>query len=385
MRETELRVVRAAPVRERAKRDPRSMEDTELRRRQTGVALLAVLWLTVALSAMALATSYLVRTEVEAAGNRIEAAQGYFLARGAIEAAVDSMARSTFLPPAARGDPSTSLPSTPLRTGRAGAGRRPEFVPGQRWLRYDFPGGRCVVEVVPENAKLNVNFAPPEQLAALFRALGLSPAESAGLAQAIVDWRSPRLSGEDSDFDRSYAALPQPYRARHALLEQLEELLPVQGMSRELFWGRVEETPDGGWRRHPSLADLLTVAGTGAAVNPNYAPKEVLLALPGWAAEAADEVIAVRERTPFESPGELEAVAPSRGAADAGSYLTIAQGPFYTLTATCSQPDSAVRRSVRALVEIASNRPLYHQVLAWWDDWPFPNEPPQALLSGNQG
>ncbi|MGH9784179.1 MAG: general secretion pathway protein GspK, partial [Terriglobia bacterium] len=310
--------------------------------------------------------SYLVRTEVEAAGNRIEAAQGYFLARGAIDAAVDSMARSTFLSPVARG----------------GAASRPEFVQGQRWLRYDFPGGRCVVEVVPENAKLNANLASPEQLAALFRALGVSPGESAALGRAIEDWRSPRLSEQGSVFDAYYAGLTRPYRARHVPLEQLEELLPVKGMSRELFFGGMEETREGEWLRRPPLADLLTVAATRGAINPNYAPQEVLVSLPGWNAAAAAQVLAVRERTPFESPNEIEAVAPSitDGAdGNAPSSLTIAQGPFYMLTATCSQPDSMVRRSARALVEIAANRPLYHQVVAWWDNWPFPNEPPQPL------
>jgi len=342
------------------------MQTMSFPEKQRGVALLAVLWLTVALSAMALATSYLVRTEVEAAGNRIEAAQDYFLARGAIEVAVHAIARSAFLSPDARG----------------GLGVIPEFVRGQRGLRYDFAGGRCAVEVVPENAKLNVNVAPPEQLAVLFLALGVSPAESAALAQAIVDWRSPRSSEQGSVFDAYYAALPQPYRARHAMLEQLEELLPVRGMSRELFFGRVEETPEGGWRMRPPLADLLTVATIGGAVNPNYAPEEVLVSLPGWDAAAAANVVALRGGAPFESPGELEALAPSRGAGEAAASLTLGQGPFYTLTATCSQPDSRVRRSVRALVEIAANRPLYHQVLGWWDAWPFPNEPPEALAGG---
>ena len=193
------------------------MKGTGLTGKQRGVALLAVLWLAVALSAMALATSYLVRTEVDAARNQMEAQQSYFLARGGIEAAIDSVARSSLAPPPATGE----------------AGPRPEFLPGQRWLRYEFPGGRCVVEVVPENAKLNVNLAPAAQLAALFRALGVSPTESADLAAAIVDWRSPRVSDVGSVFDAFYAGLPRPYKARHAALEHIEELLLVKGMSRE--------------------------------------------------------------------------------------------------------------------------------------------------------
>ena len=349
-----------------------------MRARQRGIALLAVLWLTVALSAMALATSYLVRTEVEAATNRIEGEQMRFLARGAIEAAVDSILRSAAVRGGADGD------------------LQPEFVQGQRWLAYEFPGGRCAVEVAPENAKLNVNQAPPEQLAALFRALGVPAAESAELALAIVDWRAPRTSDAGSVFDAYYAALPEPYQARHAPLEQIEELLPVKGMSRELFFGRVERSEEGKWTRKSPLADLLTAApgiGAGGGINLNYAAREVLEALPGWDPAAASRVVELRERTPFQTPAELAGVVPE----SAGTGVTTAPVPFYTLTATCFHPnspfdsprlrsgqagqaaqDGGARRSVRAMVEITPAEPLGHQVLGWWDDWPFANEAPRA-------
>ena len=325
---------------------------------QRGVALLAVLWLTVALSAMALATSYLVRTEVEAATNRIEGEQMRFLARGGIAAAVDSIVRSAAVRVAAGAD----------------GQQQPEFVPGQRWLAYEFPGGRCAVEVVPENAKLNVNQAPPEQLAALFRALGVAEAESAELALAIADWRAPRASDAGSVFDAYYAALPEPYEARHARLEQIEELLPVKGMSRELFFGRVERSGQGAWTRKPPLADLLTAEPIGGGINLNYAAREVLESLPGWDSAAASRVVELRERMPFQTQAALAGVAPEGG----GTGVTTVPAPFYTLTATCFHPDSGARRSVRAMVEITSAEPLGHQVLGWWDDWPFANEAPPA-------
>ena len=321
---------------------------------QRGIALLAVLWLTVALSAMALATSYLVRTEVQAATNRIEGEQMRFLARGGVEAAVGSLLRSTMFRSADR--------------------EQPEFVLGQRWLAYEFPGGRCDVEVVPENAKLNVNRATPEQLEVLFRALGVPAVESAGLALAIEDWRSLRTSETGSVFDAYYAALPQPYGARHAPLEQLEELMPVRGMSRELFFGRIERTAEGEWTRKPPLADLLTAAPIIGSVNLNYAAREVLEALPGWDQAAASRVMRYRERKPFETLAELQGVLPE----SAGTGVTIAPAPIYTLTATCVHPDSGTRRSVRAMVEITSTQAMGHQVLGWWDDWPFANELPNA-------
>jgi general secretion pathway protein K len=337
---------------------------SDLLQKERGIALLAVLWLTVALSAMALATSYLVRTEVEAATNRIEGEQMRFLAGGGIEAAVDTLLRSTM-----------------AQGGAAAEGReQPEFVLGQRWLMQEFPGGRCAVEVMPENAKLNVNVAPPEQLAALFRALGVPAVESAELALAIEDWRSARVSEVGNAFDAYYAALPLPYRARHAPLEQLEELLPVKGMSRELFFGRIERSPEGRIRK-PPLADLLTVAPIGGGINLNYAAREVLEALPGWSQAAASRVVAFRERAPFESGANLEGVVPE----STQTNVTTAPGTFYTLTATCRPPESSfdlaqgrgTRRSVRAMVEMTATQATGFQVLGWWDDWPFANEPPE--------
>jgi len=89
----------------------------------------------------------------------------------------------------------------------------------------------------------------------------------------------------------------------------------------------------------------------------------------------------VRERTPFESVNELQALGPTVG----GASLTTVPGSSFTLTATCVPEEGTVRRSVRALLEITASQPLYHQVTGWWDHWPFPNEPPEALLRGRPG
>jgi general secretion pathway protein K len=319
---------------------------------QRGVALLAVLWLAVALSFMAMATAHLVRTEVAALSNQMDWQRSYYLARGGIEAAVYSITSSAMVQP-----PAPGVPSQPS-----------DFLPGMRWLQYEFPGGSCTVEVVPENAKLNINSTPPEQLDALFLSLGLPADESFDLAAAIAEWRSPRTSDVGTPMDAYYAGLPQPYLARHAPLDNLEELLPVRGMSRSLFFGRMERSPEGRWQKWPALSDLLTTQAMGNAVNPNYAPYEVLRVLPGWNDAMAAAVIAARTAAPFRSMEDLQAAVPQTAAVAALSPLTLTQGPAYTLTATGFLPGSGVRRSVRALVIIGANQPLYHRVLGWWDD-----------------
>jgi len=331
-------------------------------RAQRGVALLAVLWLSVALSFIALSTSYLVRTEVEAASNRIESERSYYLARGGVEAAVYSLIRSAGQPP-----------------------EEAEFRPGQRWLEYEFPEGVCRVEVVPENAKISINTAPPELLAALFASLGMPQDKSIDLAAAIVHWRSARSSSVDDPLDLYYAALPRPYPARHASLEHLEELLPVRGMTRDLFFGRMQQNSQGEWRRWPALPDLLTTEVTGNAINPNYAAHEVLRALPGWNDTMAANVVRVRNVTPFTSLAEMESATPDLLAASRLSPLTFAQGPVYTLTATGALHGSGVRRTVRAVVRVGASLPLFHQVLGWWDEWAAPPELSTAAGATGRG
>ena len=353
------------------------MNETCRANNQRGVALLAVLWLTVALSFMGMTTSYLVRTEIESVSNRIEAQRSYYLARGGIEAAIYSIVHS---------------PRTPV-TDPGVDGRPGDYRPGQRRLDYkfpseEFPGGFSQVEVVPENAKLNINLATPEQLAALFFSLGLPADRSLEMAAAIVDWRSPRTSDVGSLFDLFYSSLPRPYTARHAPLEHMEELLPAKGMSRSLFFGRVEYNPEDRLRKWPPLADLLTAQPAGSAVNPNFAPYEVLRVLPGWNDAMAASAVAARTAAPFRSMEELRIAVPETSTVVGLAPLTLAQGPVYTLTATGSLPGSGVRRSVRALVRVGPNLPLYHQVLAWWNDWPFQiasHQPEQADVGTRRG
>ena len=333
---------------------------------QRGVALLAVLWLAVALSFMGMATAHMVRTEVDAVSNQIDWERSYYLARGGIESAVFSITRSVAAPPSTLGGPVTAA----------------QFVPGKRWLQYPFPGGTCDVEIVPEQAKLNINSATPDQLAALFVVLGLSPNDSLQLAAAIADWRALRTSEAGSTWDLYYASLVQPYLARHAPIERLEELLPVRGMSRDLFFGRVEKTPGGPWQQWPPLADLLTAQATATAVNPNYAPYEVLRSLPGWSDSMAAEVVAARSRKPFQTIEELQSAVPDAAISGSLASLTLTVGPVYTLTATGYLPGSGVRRSVRALVLIDPSIPLYHRVLGWWDEWPAANEFPRPAGLG---
>jgi general secretion pathway protein K len=321
-------------------------------RGQRGVALLAVLWLSAALTLIAMSTAYVVRTEAVAVGNHIEAERAGWLARGAAQAGIYAI----------------------LHSGNEGAAPGGEAAltqrlnPGQRWLGFDLEGGRAVVEVVPENAKLNINQASVEQLAALFVLLGKPDLESRELAEAIADWRSPRTSSVATPFDMFYEGLAQPYQARHAPLEELEELLAVKGMDRDLFFGNPWETPGGEWRRTSPLADLLTTEPNFGGVNVNYAAYEVLRVLPGWDESLARAVIEARTQN---RPGTLMDAVPELSRVASVSAVSAAPGINYTLTATAQMAGSGVRRSVRARIRVDRTVSMGFQVTGWWEDWPW--------------
>src|SRR5438309_10306827 len=130
-----------------------------------GGALLAVLWLSAALSAIAFSVANTVRTETERTGSSSEGLRTYYLASGSIDRAILWM--------------------------QWGFNGSPQyFHPPMPYLRYAYPSGAAVVEVVPEIAKININFAPPEQLETLIMACGANQFQASEIVSAIIDWRT---------------------------------------------------------------------------------------------------------------------------------------------------------------------------------------------------
>jgi type II secretory pathway component PulK len=116
------------------------------RRGEKGGALLAVLWLSAALAAIAFALATTVRGEVERTSTAADGVRSYYLAAGAIERMVLRMLWWAQ-------NPNLTMLYSPL-------------VPV---VTLPFPSGEVVVEIVPETAKLNINVAPT-----IAKLLGLS-------------------------------------------------------------------------------------------------------------------------------------------------------------------------------------------------------------------
>ena len=314
-----------------------------------GVVLVTVLWIMVGLSLLALTLAATVRTEATLARASGEAEQAYFFARGALEAVLYRLA---YPDP----DPQKQQALFP-------------YAGGMNHYRLSSRQMRCHLALMDEAGKLDLNAARPETLARLLRIVGSSPPRAETLAAAVVAWRTPGPRPGASTSGR------RPFRF-------VEELLQVPGMGRELLYGRPRRQRDGRTVFQRGLMDFLTVYTATNRVNVNYAPAEVLAALPGMGWEEARSLVAARRNQLLEA-SDLS----SRAPAEALPFLTTQPSDTFSLVATAWLEGSATRRSLRVVARRDARARLGHQRLVWYDQyWPSPrvrgfSAPPSAAAA----
>jgi general secretion pathway protein K len=326
------------------------------RRLERGSALLAVLWLSAALAAIAFALSNTVRSETDRASTSVDGLRSYYLAVGSIERA-----------------------SLELLWGATNLARR-KIPDGAMAVNYTFPSGEARVEIIPETAKLDVNLAPAEELYRLLVAMGVEPGRARQITLAIVDWRTPLGVGDSGAFDQYYLSLTPSFRARHASFGEIEELLLVQGVTPDIFYGAYLPAADAGNAaddsanrqrlvRREGLADCLSVFGSRGQVDMNTAPPAVLAAV-GVPPEAIGAILARRQSGPVPQADFFQ-FAQAIGAP--ANRLRVGGESTVTLRATARlrTPDgklSDLKRSVAALVKYmrpGDNAPIH--ILRWYD------------------
>ncbi|MGH9663383.1 MAG: general secretion pathway protein GspK, partial [Bryobacteraceae bacterium] len=257
---------------------------TEARAPETrGSALLAVLWLSAALAAIAFSVASSVRAETERASTASEGLRAYYLATGSIERGI-----------------------LWIFWGSQYGGHY--YRAPMPWIHFTYPSGAADVEVIPESSKLNVNTAKPEDLIRLMAALGVEPDRAQAITQGIVAWRAagpegsavPALAPGNSAGGPTFA-LP------HASFQEIEELLLVPGMTPDLFYGSFDRDAQGHLFPKGGLKDCLSVYGADAQFDINTASPALLQALgldPGQVAA----ILAARSAAPFHSMAQLAAL-----------------------------------------------------------------------------
>jgi general secretion pathway protein K len=315
-------------------------------RSQAGSALLAVLWVSAALAAIAFSLSNTVRGETDHTSNAVDGLRCYYLAQGAVWRTADEMLWSVQM------------------------AQNPKIKHGAPFVDYRLPSGLVHVEIIPETAKLNVNSATPDDLYRLGVALGLDPSRARQVALGIVARRTPSQTAVPVNL-----SAPSSFQAHPASLEEIEELLLVPGITPDIFYGTytpADPETDGQGPRlipHPGLVDCLSVFGSQDRFDVNTASPAVLLAI-GVSPQVVSSLVERRRTAPFTEQ-QLGSLLPSLGGN--GGRLRVGGNSIVTLRATArlvlaDGQLSDLKRTVAAQIKfmpMGFDAPIH--VLRWYD------------------
>ncbi|MDH3230469.1 MAG: type II secretion system protein GspK [Alphaproteobacteria bacterium] len=288
--------------------------------RSRGVALIAVLWLAILLAVIAGSLLTTTRSELRLARNLLDSARADALAEGGIHLAI------------------------PFLLDRDA---------GTRWAAdgtvhvVELESGRLEIAVQDAAGRIDLNAAPPELLAGLFRAAGANPDDAAILAARIADWRD---RDEDASADGAeqaeYDAAGLAVRVGNAPFLTPGEILRIPGIDMALY-GRIE--------------GAVTVWSRQRGVDPSAAPRLALLALPGMSESAADALIAARaEAEPDPRGTHLLPFIP----AEAQRWLARGGGRIAYVTAQAQTREGGIFRR-EAVIELRPGADPPYLTHAW--------------------
>ena len=222
--------------------------------RQSGIAVIMVLWLTIMLTVIASGFAFSMRSEALSARNALSLAQ----TRTAADGAVERMAYELSRPRMAVSWLADGIEHT--------------------WKEGDMT---LTASAVDESSRIDVNAAPEPLLRGLIENVGGVDRETAArIADAIQDWRDPdelRRSNGAEAADYQSAGLKQ--KPSNAPFETVSEVSRVMGVTPALF---------------ARISDSLTVHSRQPGINPTLASRDVLLALPSATPDLVDAYLQQR-------------------------------------------------------------------------------------------
>lgn len=284
---------------------------------ERGFVLVAVLWILMALSSLAVIFSMYLSSSARALAVNDTALQAEALVSASLELTTYQLL----------------LPGDQARPARGS-------------FHFGMDDANVVVTFTSEAARIDLNFAPKELLAGLFAGLGASEAAAQEDANRIVGWRSRPVPGAANDEEALYGAAGLGYSPRQALFTHVNELALVAGLA-------------------PALVDralpFLTVFNGASGVDPKIAAPEVIAALPGKAPANPNDALGAAAALTNGSPGATaDSSAPPQGTAPA------AQSAAYRVEATINFNDG--RQTASEVVIVLGDKEEPYRVLSWQDD-----------------
>jgi len=283
---------------------------------ERGFVIIAVLWILVALSALATIFSV-------------------YLANSAQALAVTDVGLKT------EALVSASLELTTYQLLLAGEKARP----AQGSFRFRLDNADALVSFTSEGARVDLNSASKEMLSNLFAVLGADQNVAGEAAERIVGWRTPPKANSTNAEEALYAAAGLGYSPRQSPFTHVNELGLVLGVPAALV--------------DRALA-FVTVFSGSPNVDVLIAPPEVVAALPGMTPAVLNDFLKQRASLPRDQTAIAAALGPAKDSAAMPKSKS-----FRVLTTL--QFDKGRRTTSEVVIALGGDKEPFH-VLSWQDD-----------------
>ena len=289
-----------------------------------GIALIMVLIVVTVLSILAGGFAYSMRVETKLARNASFDGELEWLGRSGVELARYVLSQSS-LGPAGQVD---SL----NQKWAGGPGDTNDPTSGISLDNYELGPGRISIKITDLDRKFNINLASDVILRQALLVIGVDAGSTPQIVDSILDWIDPdddkRMNGAESDL---YQSLKPPYSAKNGPIDDLTELLLVNGVTPAMYWGAsaggrpavlnrptVTRKTSRSAFEEPTysvgLADLFT-ALSGRTVNINTASATVFQLIPEIDENIANAIVTARagpdgvdgteDDMPFRNPMDI--------------------------------------------------------------------------------
>ncbi len=212
-------------------------------------------------------------------------------------------------------------------------------------FRFRLNAANVVVSYTPENARLDLNAAPPAMLAGFFAALGASSDEASLAADRIIGWRTPPKRGAQAAEDELYRSAGLTYLPRGGPFAHPSELWLVHGLPPALVARAMR---------------FVTIYSGQADINVFDAPPEVIAALPGMSPARLSSFLNRRETVPQDPDGLALLLGPDQAGATADASAAVRVRVEITL-------DNGRKTGSETVVLLGADSEPY-RVLSWRDD-----------------
>ena len=349
------------------------------KKQQSGIALIIVLLVIVVLAVLAGTFAARMKVETKLARNSSFDTEFEWLGRSGLEAAKYVLSQK------AAGPQGQVDSLNEVWAGGPGTDTN-DMVAAFPLSNYEVePGKSFSVKIVDLDRKFNINVADEMILRQALTLVGVDPASHSAIIDSTLDWIDPdintRVTGVESDH---YQTLNPPYYAKDGPIDDLTEMLRINGITGPMYWG------SGGGQmgsRMPlasrsnfdepiyavGLRDLFT-ALSGRAVNINTASAQTLQVLPPIDENVAQAIIQRRcgpdgadgtqDDTPFRNPGEIANIPglPPPVIQQIGRYLTTRSTVFEV---TVEAKIGNMKRTYVGILQRGSARAIQTLTMYW--------------------